>query len=145
MVINFRKVILAGLGINIASILIPLISYKAFSWVFELEPIAIWKWTPNTPISELSPGYIALLLLINTTLAIYFVYLYAIFYKSIPGTGIRKGLVFGLFIFPIGVLIPIFSLFVVTNIAAGALIYFAIEGLIEFILYGIIVGLIYNE
>ncbi|MBI2097223.1 MAG: hypothetical protein HYT40_03715 [Candidatus Sungbacteria bacterium] len=145
---NIKRIIIAGLALDIVSFIgIP--SYKLFGWVFALEPSSIWKWTPSSgttiPFASLSFSEWLFLLLVNTALAVFIAFLYALFYKSIPGNGIKKGLAFGLLIYPIGVIIPLFSVYYLMNVAVGALIYLASQGLFEFLLYGVVISLIYRE
>jgi len=142
---NAKKVILAGLVVDILSLVVALPSYYLFGWVFELEPASIWKWTPQTPLGSMSAGWLIFIIATNTALAIFFAFLYAVLFKAIPGTGIGKGLMFALLLYPVGVLVPMFSIYVLLNIAAGAVVYFTLQGLAEFLIYGAAVALVYKE
>lgn len=141
--INFTRVVLAGIAINFVSFLVGSGSYLLFKGVFELEPSYIWKWTPamglNIPVSWWS------LLLMNIVLAIVFAWVFAVLYKGIPGRGLQKGLVFGLFAWLIGVIPPMVTLYLMTYIAPGALLYFTFQGLFEWLVYGIVISAIYKE
>ena len=128
---------------SIAGFIGPL-SYKLFDWIFKLEPAYIWKWTPAVPISSFSGGWIIFILIADIILATFFAFLYAVLYNSIPGQGIKKGLVFGLLMWPLGVVIPLISMYMLINIASGAVVYFLLEGLFEWLLYGAIISLIYK-
>lgn len=145
---NFKRVVLAGLAVDLLSFVIALPSYKLFGWVFELEPSNVWKWTPASPaaipFASLSFGQWLFLIVVNTALAIFIAFLYALLYQSIPGTGIVKGLMFGLLWFPMSVLIPMFSVYFLMNVATGAIIYLTVEGLFEFLIYGTVISLIYK-
>ncbi len=141
---HIKKILIAGLVVDILSFVIALPSYKLFSWVFELEPVNIWRWTPQVPLSSFSPWWLIFIITVNTILAIYLVVLYAILYKSIPKTGVKKGIIYGLLIYPLVVLISMFSVYSFFNIAGKAVIYFILEGLLEFIIYGAVIGLIYK-
>jgi uncharacterized membrane protein YagU involved in acid resistance len=141
--INFKRVLLAGIAINFVSFLIGGGSYLIFGWVFKLEPTSVWKWTPtmgfNIPVSWLS------LFLMNIVLAIVFALVFALLYKGIPGQGLWKGLIFGLFAWLIGVVPPMTTLYLMTNIASVALLYFTIQGLFEWLIYGLVIAAIYKE
>jgi len=148
MLMNIKRIIIAGLALDLVSFIgIP--SYKLFGWIFALEPSNIWKWTPSSgtvlPFASLSFSEWLFLFFVNTTLAVFIAFLYALFYKSIPGNGIKKGLAFGLLIYPISVMIPLFSVYYLMNVAVGALIYLALQGFFEFLLYGVVISLIYRE
>lgn len=144
---NFKRIILAGLAIDAISFLIfPLFFSNAlFGWVFKLEPTNIWKWTPEIPFTSMPAGYLAFFILANTILAISIAFLYAILYKSIPGTGINKGLMFGLLMFPMAVLIPMFSIWAMFQVAGVTVLLFTAEQLIEILIYGIIISLVYTD
>jgi hypothetical protein len=142
---NAKKVILAGLVVDILSFVVAVPSYHLFGSVFELEPASIWKWTPQMPLGSISAGWLIFIVTVNTALAIFFAFLYALLFRAIPGTGIRKGLMFALLLYPVGVLVPVFSIYVLVNIAAGAAVYFTLQGLVEFLIYGAAVALVYKE
>lgn len=145
--LNYKRIIIAGLAINIISFLIfPLFfSTSLFGWVFNLEPTNIWKWTPQISLASMPINWLIFLFLVNTALAMFIAFLYAVLFKAIPGTGIKKGLVFGLLMYPMSVLIPMFSWYVMMNIAGQAVFYFTLEQLIEILVYGAVIGLIYKE
>lgn len=142
---NIKRLILAGLTVNVISFAIPVPSYFLFSWIFQLEPTNIWKWTPQISLTVMPINWLVFLFGINVILAILFVLPYTIFYKGIPGKGIRRGLVYALLLYPVGVLIPMFSIYVLLNISSIAVVYFALEGLVEFLAYGAVISVIYKE
>ncbi len=142
--INIKKVLIAGIIVNLASFIVGGGSYHLFGWVFHLEPQNIWKWKPGETINM--PLYWWIFLILgNTVLAIVVALVYAILYKGIPGRGIKKGLVFGFLTWLIGVLIPMFSMYILLKIATGTIIYFTLQGLFEYLLYGVIISAIYTE
>jgi len=144
---NVKRIIIAGLAVNVISFLIfPLFfSTSLFGWVFNLEPTNIWKWTPQMSLTSMPAGWLIFLFSVNTALAVFIAFLYAILFKAIPCTGIKKGLVFGLLMYPIGVLIPMFSWYVMMNVAGQTILYFTLEQLIEILVYGAVIGVIYKE
>lgn len=144
--INFKKVIIAGLAIDtISFVIFPLFFSKPlFGWVFQLEPTNVWKWTPAIPFTSMPASYLLFFILANTSLAIFIAFLYAVLYKSIPGMGVKKGLMFGLLLSPIGVLIPMFSIWAMFRVPGVTVIIFTIEQLIEILVYGLVIALIYK-
>jgi len=72
-------------------------------------------------------------------------FLYAVLFKAIPGTGVKKGLLFGLLMYPMSVLIPMFSWYVMMNVAGQAVLCFTLEQLIEILVYGAVISIIYKE
>lgn len=141
--INYKRIILAGIAINFVSFLIGGGSYLLFGWVFKLEPTSVWKWTPamgfNIPVSW------PILFLMNIVLAVVFAWVFAVLYQGIPGKGVQKGFMFGLLAWLIGVIPPMVTLYLMTRIAPAALLYFTIQGLFEWLVYGMIIAVIYKE
>ncbi len=141
--LNISRILLAGIAINFISFLVGGGSYFLFGWVFEFEPTNIWKWTPamgsNIPISWWT------LLLVNIILAIIFAFIYAILHGSIPGKGIQKGLIFGLIIWIVGPIPALITMYLMMNIAIGSLLYFTIQSLVEWLVYGITIAAIYKN
>lgn len=144
---NIKKVIIAGLAIDVISFFIfPLFfSNSLFGWVFRLEPTNIWKWTPQVPFTSMPVSYLLFFILANTTLAIFIAFLYAVLYKAIPGTGIKKGIMFGLLMSPMSVLIPMFSMWAMFRVPGVTILLFTIEQLVEVLVYGAVIALIYKE
>jgi len=147
MTINTKRVIIAGLVVNVVSFVIfPLFfSDRLFGWIFRLEPTNIWKWTPQTPLGAMPMHWLAFLVSANTVLALFIAFLYAVLYRAIPGKGVKKGLLFAVLMYPMSVLIPMFSIYVVLNVASEAVVCFTAEQLIEILVYGALIGLIYKE
>lgn len=141
--LNYGRIILAGVAINFASFIVGGGSYLLFGNVFKLEPIDIWKWTPAMGLDI--PVSWWLLFLMNIVLAVVFAWVFAVLYDGIPGTGIRKGFVFGLLAWLIGVIPPMTTLYLMTNIANGALVYFTVQGLVEWLVYGAVISAIYKK
>jgi hypothetical protein len=141
--INLKRVLLAGIAINFVSFLVGGGSYFLFGWVFTLEPTSVWKWTPamglNIPVNWLS------LFLMNIILAIVFAWVFATLYKGIPGEGVQKGFMFGLFAWLIGIVPSTVTLYLMTYIAPVALLYFTVQGLFEWLVYGTVISAIYKE
>lgn len=142
--IDFKRVLLAGIAINFVSYLAGGGSYFFFRWIFELEPRNIWKWTPGTTL-DMSPKWWISLLIINTLLAVIFALVFAILYRGIPGRGLQKGFAFGFLVWLVGVVPPVLTWYFLVNISPGALVYFTIQGLFEWLVYGIVISAIYKE
>lgn len=141
--INKTKVLLAGLAIFLISFLVGGGSYFLFKGVFELEPSYIWKWTPVQGFNMPTQWWIILFLL-NIILAIAFAFIYALIEKGLPGKGIQKGLSFGLIVWIVGPIPALVTMYLMLNIAPGALGYFALQSLFEWLVYGVILAAIYQ-
>ena len=144
---NVKRIIIAGLAVNVISFTIfPLFfSTPLFGWVFQLEPTNIWKWTPQISLTSMPASWLIFLFSVNTVLAMFIAFLYAVLFKAIPGTGVKKGLLFGLLMYPMSVLIPMFSWYVMMNVAGQAVLCFTLEQLIEILVYGAVISIIYKE
>ena len=59
--------------------------------------------------------------------------------------GIQKGLGFGIIVWIVGPIPALGTMYLMMNIATGALIYFTIQSLIEWLVYGTVISLIYRE
>jgi|Deesub1362A_J573_1020465.scaffolds.fasta_scaffold09780_3 hypothetical protein len=142
---NIKKILIAGIVINFVSFIIGGGSYHLFSWIFLLEPKDIWKWDPGTPLTSMPISWLIFLLIGNLTLAIIVALVYAILYQGIPGQGIKKGLMFGFLMWLVGVLAPMFSMYILLKVASEVVIYFTLQGLCEYLIYGAIISIIYKE
>lgn len=138
------KILLAGVAINFVSFLVGGGSYFLFGGVFNLEPRAIWKWTPAQGFNMPAKWWVILFLL-NLVLAIAFAFIYALIEKGLPGQGLKKGLSFGLIVWIVGPIPALITMYLMINIATGALIYFTLQSLVEWLIYGAVISAIYRE
>lgn len=142
--LDIKKIILAGMAIDFISFIVGGGSYFLFSWVFNLEPNAIWKWTPAQGFNMPTEWWIVLFLL-NIILAVIFAFIYALIEKGLPGKGIQKGLGFGIIVWIVGPIPALVTMYLMVNIANGALIYFSLQSLLEWLIYGAVISIIYKE
>ena len=91
---NWRKVIAAGLAVDVTSVVLPATSYAVFSWVFRVPPTDIWRWTPDIPITAMPVRWLIFIIIANTVLCLYFAFLYAFFFDILPSAGVKKGIIF---------------------------------------------------
>lgn len=142
--LNLKKVLHAGLAIFFISFLVGGGGYFLFGWVFNLEPSAIWKWTPDQGF-DMPLDWWLILFLLNIILAIAFAFIYALIEKGLPGKGIQKGLGFGIIVWIVGPIPALVTMYLMINIATGTLVYFVLQSLFEWLIYGIVLSLIYKE
>lgn len=142
--INFVRVLFAGIAIFFISFIIGGGSYFLFGWVFDLEPSAVWKWTPEKGFN-MPANWLIILFLLNIVLALAFAFIYALIKNDLPGKGIQKGLYFGVIVWIVGPIPALATMYLLINIASGALAYFAIQSLFEWLVYGTIIAAIYKE
>lgn len=142
--LDIKKIIIAGVDIFFISFLIGGGSYFLFGRIFELEPTNIWKWTPAQGFNMPASWWIILFVL-NIVLAITFAFVYALIEKELPGNGIRKGLSFGIIVWMVGPIPALVTMYLMMNIANGALLYFTLQSLFEWLVYGSVISLVYKE
>jgi len=141
--VNLTKALLAGLAIFFISFLVGGGSYFLFGWVFNLEPSAIWKWTPAQGL-DMPTEWWVILFILNIILAVVFAFIYALIEKGLPGKEIQKGLGFGIIVWIVGPIPALVTMYLMMNIATGALIYFILQSLFEWLIYGAVISLIYK-
>jgi hypothetical protein len=142
--VKWSRAVLAGLSANLASFLVGGGGYLLFGWVFKLEPVFIWRWTPEK-FAEMSVGWWVYLIVGNTLLAVVLALAYAVLYYGIPGQGIRKGFAFGLIVWLIGVVPATWTLNVLTVVNGWAILYFTTQAIVEYQVYGAIIAVVYGE
>ncbi|MEK9149510.1 MAG: hypothetical protein AAB267_05630 [Candidatus Desantisbacteria bacterium] len=108
-----------------------------FNWVYTLEPTEIWKPMAGPPPIWFNAASLGL----GIVLAL----VYALLYRGIPGKGIVKGLVFGLFIWLVGTLPGMLSTYTFMRVATTVVIYWTILGLVALLVEGAIIAAIYGN
>jgi hypothetical protein len=131
------------LAVNLASIVVGGSGYHLFGWVFRLEPADVWRWTPERTL-DMPWTWMLFLGAGNTVLAVVVAFVYAWLYEGLPGQGWQRGLVFGTAIWAAGLLPAAFTVYALVRIAAGAALYFTLQGLLECWVYGLLLGAIYR-
>ena len=134
---NWKKVLIAGVVVWILSSVFGWLTCGwLFNWVYELPP-NIW----NEP--EVIMGNMLWSALLTFVVSIVFVFVFALFYKGIPGKGVKKGIVYGFAVWLVGVL-PQVSMPLFMTISTGVVVYWIISGLVFKMLYGAIAAAIYK-
>ncbi len=109
-----------------------------FNWVYKLEPTNVWKSMDGPPGLAFQIGGF----LLNLALVV----VYALLRKGVPGKNkFAKGLMFGLCVWAVGILPGMFSTYSFMTVATGVVIYWALIGLVELPVKGLIIAAIYGE
>lgn len=136
---NFKRLILAVIAVALFHFIVGSLTCGcAFSWVYKLEPVNVWKPMENFPF----------LLVLATTFFIdlLFVLVYAVINKGIPGKNrYIKGLLYGLLVLMVGLVPGMIQTYLYMTVATTVIIYWAIWGLIVSPLKGLIAAVIYGE
>lgn len=111
-----------------------------FNWIYTIEPII---WQPVEVI--MSTGSFVGSSLLGLLTSILFVLVYAVFYKGIPGKGVKKGMAFGFFIWLVSGLSGMITMPFYMTIATTVVAYWIISALVMSLIKGAIVGAIYKK
>lgn len=133
------KIFLASVAITVFGTIVGMVTCGwLFRWIYEIEPVSVWKPMDGPPGAMFYVGCFVMNLI--------FVVVYAIFQKGIPGKSlVTKGIVYGLCIFATGQLVGMFSMYIFMTVAWQVLLYWGIMGLITTPITGIIAALIYGN
>lgn len=132
------KVIIAGFTAAVLSIIIGMLTCGgAFSWVYQLEPTNVWK-----PMNEIiMPLYMGGMVLIN----IIFAFVYALLSRAIEGSKIKKGAIFGLCVFAVGMIPGMFATYMFMTVAPTVIIYWLVWDVIVLPLKSVVIAAIYED
>ena len=142
---NYLKNIGAVILIFISSTLVPFATFKIFSFSFTLEPENFWRFTPATPLHSIPANWIIATLVANIIIAFFAVLGYYIFNKAIKGSWIKKATVFGTFSIILGVYIPLWSFYTLSNISSVTTLCLMLDGTFEYFLYTFLIAFVLRD
>lgn len=133
------KILIAGAVLTVFNAVVGMVTCGGiFSWVYKLEPVQVWK-----PM-EGGPG--AVFMIGSFVLSVILSFVYALIQKGIPGgSKLKKGMVFGLCVWAVGMLPGMFATYAFMTVATTVVIYWTVLGLIKTPIEGIIIAAIYGE
>lgn len=137
---NYARILIGGIVILIVSTFYTMLTCGwLFTWVYEIEPI-IWKspalmMTQDNIIGSLASGLLG---------ALVFIFLYGVFYKGIPGKGVKKGLMYGLLLWLLTITMGIIGMPFYMTIAWTVIVYWILNFLVWHLIMGLLVGAIYK-
>lgn len=132
------KILIAAIAITVFGAVVGAFTCgHYFNWVYELEPINVWKPMEGPPPAMFMVG--------SAILNVIFVCVYALFRKGIPGGNrLVKGLFFGLCVWAVGMLPGMFATYIFMTVAPTVVIYWTIYGLVCTPIQGLIAAVIYG-
>jgi hypothetical protein len=140
MVMNLKKVFLAAVVIFVVSAAFGWLTCGwLFNWVYKIPP-NIWK----DPTVMMSTGNMIGSSLIGLVVSILFALVFALLYKGIPGTGVKKGMIYGILVWLVGAVTGVASMPFYMTIATTVVIYWLIQALVLNLINGALVGAIYK-
>lgn len=130
-----RLLLLTLLTFVIHTVVIMLTCGWLFSWVYALPPVEIWVplSVMTNPQTQMSLGILGLLI------AFFFVFVYAVIYKGIPGKTWTRGLMYGLLLW-LPTSLGMASMIFLMNINPIVVVYWMIQALVISLLSGLFVG-----
>lgn len=134
-----RIILLTVLTWIVSTVVILLTCGWLFTWVYAIPPM-IWV-TPET--MQTTP-YLVGSNVAHLVINFFFVLVFAILHKGIPGTGWKKGLMYGLLIWLVGALSMAIMPFYMT-ISTTVVIYWILQALVIYLINGLLVGALYKE
>lgn len=135
---NLKNVIVAGVAAEVVKFVFVMLTCGwLFMWVYSLAPTNVWKpWAMEGLILMAAGG-----LVLNILLA----YVYALFYKGIPGKGLMKGIWYGFGVWLVGTLPGMFAIYTLMTVANVVVIYWTVQWLVGNMLLGAVIAAIYKE
>ncbi len=133
------KILIAAAAVSVFGVIFAGVTCGwLFNWVYKLEPTNVWKPMDGPP----GLAFQIVVFLFHIVLAV----VYALIRKGIPGRNkLSKGFVFGLCVWAVGILPGMFSTYYFMTVSTGVVIYWAILGLVEMPIKGLIIAAIYGE
>jgi hypothetical protein len=126
---KISKILVAALAVSLfGAIFAGVTCGGVFNWVYKLEPTNVWKPMVGPPGLNFYIG--------EFLFSVIFVVVYAL---------LRKGLVFGLCVWAVGILPGMFATYFFMTVATGVVIYWTVLGLVATPIKGLIVAVLYGE
>ncbi|MFC1559891.1 hypothetical protein ACFLZ2_02075 [Candidatus Margulisiibacteriota bacterium] len=138
---NAKKILLASIAVWLTGF----VYYMSVNRIFLRR---IYDLTPNIwrPAIELSSPYVMIgVSLFGFSTAVFFTVIYAFIYKGIPGEGLQKGLMYGLFAWLLGPYTVNGMLAHILIVSPRIIGYWLLSNAVAMILMGVIVSAIYKE
>ena len=138
---NIARILISGVVVWVVSTVLGFLSCGwLFNWVYLLPPNI---WLDET--AMMSACNIVGANIAGFIRALLFAFVYAVLYKGIPGTGAKKGMIYGILVWLVGALAGVASRPFYITIATTVVVYWIIQALVLNIINGAILGVIYRE
>jgi len=138
---DVKKIIFASVIIWIVGSIVGMLTCGwLFNWVYMLPPL-IWK----DPKVMLAPINMLASYSIGLISAIIFTSVYSLIKNAIPGTGIKKGAIYGMIIWAVGALTGISIMPIYMTIATTVVVYWILQALAMNMINGAIVAAIIKD
>ena len=136
---KISKIVLAAVAVTVFGIVWSMLACGwLFKGLYEIEPVNVWVPMENVSMVTLNLG--------SLVLNVIFVGIYAVIKKGLPGRGrVAKGLIYGLFVWALGMLPGMFFTYLFMTVAWQVLLYWTISGLLQKPICGLLAAAIYGD
>jgi hypothetical protein len=132
------KVLLSAFVITIIGTVIGFLTCGwLFSWIYEIEPVSVWKYGPSMAPSGQT---MAINFIGELILAIILVCVFMKLYNGIPYSGWKKGAKFGFLVWLVATLPGMFATYMWMNVAVEWIVYMVIVSLFALLIKGAVIG-----
>ena len=136
---NLKRLLLVGVVVTIFNAIYGFVTCGwLFNWVYQLPPVACWRDMENV-----TPLYWALVYLGNFIIVMIYTTAYAKVGGCFAGGKAQRGAVFGFALWFVAMLPGMFYTYAFMNVAAGVILYWLFQGLIQLIVIGLLIAWIY--
>ena len=136
---NIKKLLIATVAMWIFGTIFGMLTCGwLFNWVYELPP-NIWH------SQEAMMDNLVLANLLGFFRCLAFAFVFAFLYKGIPGSGIKKGVIYGILVWLVGTFSGMLTMPLFMTISTTVIIYWIAQALILNLINGAIIGEIYKE
>jgi len=129
-----KKIIIGGLIAGLVIFVVGMIFGNLTAELYELSPMSFFK--------PMDQAWFIKMIIYDFALGLLLAYVYSVIKVGVPGSGINKGLLFGLLIFLVGTLPGLTLTQMTMNIRNKLIFMWALNGLINYLLAGSVIELV---
>jgi len=126
-----KKVIIGGILAGLAMVAIVFVIHPLTLDLIAMSPSVMWK--PASPV---------LLAVYYFVVGFILAYAYSVLKNSVPGSGIKKGVIFGLLVFLLGMIPGLGITWITMNIRNKLIFMWLIMGILEYIAAGTVIQIV---
>lgn len=136
---NIKRILLAAVAVTVLGIIIGGATCgSTFSWVYQLEPVSVWRPLETICWAKMYGG----LFVLEIVLA----YIYDLLKTAVPGKNkVIRGAVFGAMVWAVGMLPGMLSTYIFMTVATTVVVYWTISGFFISVLKGIVIAAIIEK
>jgi hypothetical protein len=137
---NYKKLFITAIILAVVSSLFNWLTCGwLFNWVYLLEPLSVWKVVDVQSTTFLITSLVSSFILMAILTGVY-----EEIRKGISCNGITKGLCFGTMVWLVGILPGMWGTYVFQSMNTTVVIYWLIQGLVKYLIFGAIIAYMYE-